>query len=501
MLRLMQRTRGGFTSRVCVLCLVCVLTFNTVGVTHVHAEALAFTMTAISTAIALIGAAPEVATFAVIVVLLIIMGIVVLQDIDEYIALAYWLADQAAAGAAWVEDAVPGGWAAVAASVVNGGVMMTTAVKAFLRAVPAHLPSSQTIPVMVEGATYPDIADVIGAKAVASLGLDKGYIAFCDGIHADWVYYVYKGDSYAPDVAGCGFSVATDGTKSWITFCASKFAPYSNSDFRGPWALAVYDAAAGVLLYNSGLFCFNGVTTGNTKTYSYDVDGESASITQSTTGRESHVKMDIPGATGTEWGNGVVAEYRSITADAAPADEESIPLDNIGTGIDQSALGDAVDAYETGCTITVDPTADLAGKDAAALKEDAAVAVAEPSLAQQIANDTTGMADDASDLIAPGIFSGTFAAIESLRGVRGEPPVIRLPMYDIYEATARRFVPGSTNPFAADPNPAIVDFGAFGSVAFGGVSLLEYARMLFGAGMVIQTFFYCWRKIVPAHTM
>lgn len=79
-------------------------------------------------------------------------------------------------------------------------------------------------------------------------------------------------------------------------------------------------------------------------------------------------------------------------------------------------------------------------------------------------------------------------------------PVIKINLGKIFNASVSQIAPGVASPFA-NQDTIFFDFGTLENYQFGGMNLVEYFRMITGAGMIYTTFLYCWRKIVPSEVV
>lgn len=125
-------------------------------------------------------------------------------------------------------------------------------------------------------------------------------------------------------------------------------------------------------------------------------------------------------------------------------------------------------------------------------------------------DDRTGRTDANSpaELSAPGVImsllerkmgtstlTNSFNAILTMSTTTPSAPVLTLPIGDIFASATSRFYNGN-NPFAGQ-NITFIDFSMLEDYQFGGMSVINYFRILLSMGMIWTTVLYLWRKFTP----
>jgi hypothetical protein len=96
-------------------------------------------------------------------------------------------------------------------------------------------------------------------------------------------------------------------------------------------------------------------------------------------------------------------------------------------------------------------------------------------------------------------FQHTLDLIKNMDTSRGTPPKVTFNLAGMFSAMLSRFG-NPPNPFTASEY-TLIDFSMLQDYKFGGMALIDYFRGLISMGFIIQTFFYCWRKITPSEVI
>jgi hypothetical protein len=94
-----------------------------------------------------------------------------------------------------------------------------------------------------------------------------------------------------------------------------------------------------------------------------------------------------------------------------------------------------------------------------------------------------------------GPLTNAYQRITSIDTSKKQAPVIKFNLRRMLDASTKN-VASINNPFP-DKDSTLIDFGILEDYTFAGFSLIEYFRMLIGAGFIWSTFMYIWHKITP----
>lgn len=125
-------------------------------------------------------------------------------------------------------------------------------------------------------------------------------------------------------------------------------------------------------------------------------------------------------------------------------------------------------------------------------------------------------------LIMPPQLQNAWTKLNAMDTKQTKPPKFTVDLGGLYmaavsklgydERTDRFVVPVQYNnggSYSPEPKPidgfsnsaTVVDFAVLEKYEFGGLNLIEYFRMIIGFGMVLTTFLYAWRKIIPRNVL
>lgn len=227
-----------------------------------------------------------------------------------------------------------------------------------------------------------------------------------------------------------------------------------------------------------------------------------------------------------------VFEHGNYTDDINYSGLTNVPLaDNMGY-IDSDFFGEYLDQnFPDGSAITVneDKPIIVENSDGSLSLNPDAVKAEEPgsptSPEEALKVEPEGMLETLRETFMNPIFPKTFERFENLKDLgdyRAEPPKIMIPLLSLFRIGSRLFHnpsdPAYVAPFGYDSsgNPVnevtFFDFGMLDDMKVGSLSyndymgdgedsVIDYFRMIISFGVILMTFRYVWRKIIPEKAM
>lgn len=152
--------------------------------------------------------------------------------------------------------------------------------------------------------------------------------------------------------------------------------------------------------------------------------------------------------------------------------------------------------------VVVDVGSSIIGKDSVSINEDIVIdtgVVGKPiTVVETPTIELTETKDVLSNTITnllPSFLPNSLAALDGLKNVRVDPPVISINLNKIIRSSTEYIAPDVDIPFK-DEDVSFLDFGDLNKYEFKGTPLIEYFRFIIGVGFIYSTFLYVWKKLL-----